>query len=196
MKFAILDFDGTITTKDSFADFIIFTHGAFQAYLGFLFLSPILTLYILRIIPNWKAKEKVCTYFFGGWEENRFNEFANRYARERIERIIRPKARERLRWHQVENHHIVIASASFVNYLKPWCEANGFGLLATQLEVSNGQLTGRIDGKNCYGKEKLRRVKTIPGLEQSDFIYAYGDTKGDLPLKTIADEFQYKPFQT
>ena len=54
---AFFDFDGTITTKDSLLEFIRFYHGDIKTILGILILSPILVLYKMKIIPNYKAKE-------------------------------------------------------------------------------------------------------------------------------------------
>jgi phosphatidylglycerophosphatase C len=68
MTLAIFDFDGTISSKDSFEDFIFFTHGFTKTALGILFNSPVLVLYLLKIISNEQAKQKIFNYFYGGWE--------------------------------------------------------------------------------------------------------------------------------
>lgn len=194
MRLAIFDFDGTITTKDSFADFIFYSHGTPKTLLGILVVSPILVLYVLKIMPNWKAKQKVFAYFYKGWEKKDFEAAAERYIRERLPHIIRPAALKRLEWHKKEGHRIVIVSASFENYLKHWCEAFGFELLATKVEIKDGTLTGQFASKNCFGEEKVERLKETYDLNDFEFIYAYGDSKGDMALAKISDEFHYRPF--
>ena len=54
---ALFDFDGTITFKDTLFEFIIHSKGRMRFLLGIAVLSPVFVLYLLRIIPNWKAKE-------------------------------------------------------------------------------------------------------------------------------------------
>jgi phosphatidylglycerophosphatase C len=61
---ASFDFDGTITKKDSFLEFIKYYKGNYSLAFGLIILSPILLMYKVGIIKNWKAREKVFTYFF------------------------------------------------------------------------------------------------------------------------------------
>jgi phosphoserine phosphatase len=68
-------------------------------------------------------------------------------------------------------------------------------LLATRLEVSGNRLTGRIEGANCHGEEKVRRIRDAYQLKEYSQVYAYGDTKGDLPMLALADIRFYKPFR-
>ena len=62
-KLALFDFDGTITTKDSFVEFIKFKHGFLGFAVGFLLMSPVILLYKTKLIPNWKAKQWVNEVF-------------------------------------------------------------------------------------------------------------------------------------
>lgn len=195
MRLAIFDFDGTITTRNSFADFILWTHGIAGALWGLLILSPVLMAYTLGFIPNWKAKQGVFAYFYEGWEKGRFEAAAGEYARKKLSTIMRPVALQRVEWHQKQGHRVVIVSASFENYLKPWCDAHKVDLLATQLEIKEGRLTGEFASGNCYGEEKLDRLKQAYNLRDFEFIYAYGDSKGDKALAKIANEFHFKPFR-
>ena len=195
MRLAIFDFDGTVTTRNSFADFILQTHGIAGALWGLLALSPTLMAYTLGFIPNWKAKQKVFAYFYKGWEKGRFEAAAGEYARKKLSTIMRPVALQRVEWHKDQGHRIVIVSASFEDYLKPWCDAHKVDLLATQLEIKEGRLTGEFASGNCYGEEKLDRLKQAYNLRDFEFIYAYGDSRGDKALAKIANEFHFKPFR-
>ena len=195
MTLAIFDFDGTISTKDSFEDFIFFTHGFTKTVLGILINSPILVLYLLKIISNEQAKQKIFAHFYGGWEADRFKTLATQYTQKYLPKILRPKALERLAWHKKEGHKIVVVSASFENYLSGWCQNEGIDLIATQVEIKNDKLTGQFASPNCYGDEKIHRINQVFNLKDFSTIYAYGDSRGDLPLKTIATEFHYKPFR-
>ena len=121
-------------------------------------------------------------------------ELGKRYVKERLPKLLRHAGLEKLTWHQSQGHQIVIVSASTEYWLKPWTDAMGFDLLATQLEVKDQKLTGCYAGKNCHGDEKVRRIKAVYDLGQFDEIYAYGDTSGDKPMLALADHAFYKPF--
>lgn len=195
MNLAIFDFDGTISNKDSFEDFIFYTHGVSRTAWGVLLNSPILIAYLLKLVPNWQAKEKMFAHFYRGWEVAQFDTLAKKHANQRLPKILRPAALKKLAWHKQQGHKIVVVSASFESYLNVWCRAEGLDLLATQVEVIDGKLTGKFASKNCYGDEKVHRIKAAYDLKDFQYIYAYGDSRGDLPLKTIANEFHYKPFR-
>ena len=195
MTLALFDFDGTITTKDSLIDFIQFTIGKSKYYKGLLVLSPILILYKLKFIKNNIAKEKFITYFFRDWDIKLFNKFAEQYSLNQIDKIVRKKAIEKIKWHQSKGHQVVVVSASIECWLKPWCEKHNISLISTKLEIKDNRLTGKFATKNCFGIEKSNRVQKVYSLENIDFIYAYGDSSGDKELLALADESYYKPFR-
>ena len=62
--------------------------------------------------------------------------------------------------------------------------------IATRLEVDDdGRLTGRYDGANCRGEEKVRRLRlwmADAGLEGAR-LWAYGNSRGDLRMLRAAD---------
>ncbi len=194
-KLALFDFDGTITTKDSLADFIQYAVGKPKYYIGLVQLSPMLTAYTFKLIPNYRAKEKMIAHFFKGWDVEEFQKIADRYSLEQIDKITRLEAIEKIRWHQEQKHKIVLVSASMECWLRAWCANYDIDLISTRLESRDGSLTGQFLTKNCYGPEKAKRVKESYDLEAYDFVYAYGDSRGDRELLAIADESFYKPFR-
>ena len=56
-QLVLFDFDGTITTKDTLKEFVRFYRGTRKYLESMITLSPILGLYALGILPNWKAKQ-------------------------------------------------------------------------------------------------------------------------------------------
>lgn len=195
MTVALFDFDGTITTDDSLIKFIRFVVGDAKFVWGMALLSPMLTAYKLKLIPNYKAKQYMLSYFFKGMTEEKFMQVANEYSLKHIKTILRPKAMGKIAWHKEQGHKIVIVSASIEYWLKPWCDENNLDLIATQLEIKNGIVTGKFLTKNCYGVEKANRVQEQYNLSDYDHIYAYGDSRGDKELLELADESFYKPFR-
>jgi len=195
MKLALFDFDGTITTDDSLIKFIRFVVGDTKFIWGMALLFPMLTAYKLKLIPNYKAKQMMLSYFFKGMSEEKFMQVAKEYSLKRIDTILRPKAMEKIAWHKEQGHKVVIVSASMECWLKPWCNENNLDLIATKLEIKNGIVTGNFLSKNCYGIEKANSVNEVYDLNDYDHIYAYGDSRGDKELLALADESFYKPFR-
>ena len=192
---AIFDFDGTITTDDSLIRFIRFVVGDLKTLWGMVFLSPMLVVYKLKLIPNYKAKQMMLSYFFKGMDKQQFQKIAEEYSLKHIDTILRPKAMEKITWHKELGHKVIVVSASIECWIRPWCEQNGLDLIATKIEVKDGLITGKFLTKNCYGIEKASRVKEAYNLDDYDYIYAYGDSRGDKELLGLADKSFYKLFR-
>jgi phosphatidylglycerophosphatase C len=194
-QLVLFDFDGTITTRDTFLEFIRFYHGTFKFLLGFIILSPVLVLFKLRLFPNWRAKEIVLRWFFRGEQLETFTQKSEAFCKTVVPKLIRPKALEEISQHLKAGADVVIISASAENWVKPWCGEYNLNCLATQLEVRDGLLTGKICGVNCYGAEKERRIKACYTLQEFDEVLAYGDSRGDLEMLALAHKQYYRPFR-
>lgn len=193
---AVFDFDGTITRKDTLLEFIKFSKGKRQFYFGFFLFSPLLVAMKLKLYPNWKAKQKLFSYFYKSISIKLFDEWGNRFSFE-IDKIVRPKAMETIKLHKENSDKIVIISASIENWIKPWAEKTDVEIVfATKIETDkNGLLSGRFLTKNCYGQEKVNRLlEMFPDRKDYKFI-AYGDSRGDKELINFADEGFYNKFK-
>lgn len=195
MNLALFDFDGTISFNDSFASFLKYSINKKKLYLGAFYLAPFIIAYKLKILSNQKAKEKVLNYFYNGMAKNDFNALCESFSNEILPKLCKQSAIKCLQNHKQNGDKIVIVSASLENYLLPWCQKYGYDLLATKLEIKNGLITGYIDGLNCYGEEKVRLIKQNYDLSEFSRIYAYGDSKGDLPMLALANESFYRNFK-
>lgn len=194
-KIAFFDFDGTITKKDTLLEFIRFAHGNTKFRIGFIVNSPWLILFKFGFIKNHSAKEKILSYFFKGMPIEKFQQICNQFAKEIIPSLLRPAALVEIANLQLEGFEIIIVSASPGNWIRPWAEKQGYITISTELAISNFKISGKIDGKNCHGKEKVTRIKNIYNLTSFENIKAYGDSKGDIPMLKLANEFFYKPFR-
>lgn len=192
-KLVLFDLDGTLTYKDTFLEILKYFFGKKQYWVGLLHLFPFLLFYKLRLIPNWKAKEKMLTYFFKDIPLNQFQERCTEFAIKKLPLLFKEKAQSELDRFRGEAR-IVIVSASVENWINPWCEVNDVECIATRLEIRSGKLTGKIKGWNCHGEEKVNRIREQIDLSQYDEILAYGDSKGDLPMLGLATKPYYKIF--
>ena len=194
-KIAVFDFDGTVTTKDTFLKFIKFTKGNLSFYWGFLLYSPVILAYKLGLYPNWKAKQLVFTHFFKGMEYSEFTRRGEWFADE-VEIIIRPLAKKEISLHLGQGTKVYIITASIYEWVFPWCIKNGIEtVLATHIEVdSAGKLTGKFLSVNCYGWEKVVRLLEKEPDRNSYTLFAYGDSRGDKELIEFADKGWIKKF--
>jgi len=193
-RIAFFDFDGTITTRDTLLEFIKYCYGKRAFYWGFFINSPYLFAYKMKIISNQRAKERILSHFFKGMKIEKFQGICDAFAKEIIPGLVRPLALEELKKLRSEGTNIIIVSASPQNWITGWINQLQLQLIATQLEVKDGKLCGTISGKNCYGEEKVRRIKALYNLESFDEIIAYGDSSGDKPMLQLGTGY-YKPFR-
>lgn len=196
-KIYAFDFDGTLTTKDTLLEFIRFAKGTRQMSLGFLLFSPLLILMKLNLYPNWKAKQKLFSYFFKGMKTTDFNALCTSFAQEN-KHLLRPTGKEKLRKVMAEEKAtVLIISASIDNWVRPFFDETyeKIQILGTQIEVKENCLTGRFTTKNCYGKEKVNRLTALYPHREAYELIAFGDSRGDKELLAYADKAFYKPFR-
>ncbi|GHT06630.1 hypothetical protein AGMMS49525_15080 [Bacteroidia bacterium] len=193
---AAFDFDGTITTKDTFVEFIRFAKGTSSFLCGFLLFSPLLIAYKLKLYPNWKVKQHLFSFFFKGMNLHDFEQYCRAFCRQSMH-LIRSQAISSIQKHIEKGDSVVIISASIENWVRPFAECLGISsTLCTQLEIDQEScLTGRFASANCYGAEKVRRLLQLYPHREGYYLVAYGDSKGDKELLNFADEEYYRKFQ-
>ncbi len=84
---------------------------------------------------------------------------------------------------------MVIVTASPELVIGPFARELGADLLlGTRLKTDQeGRLTGGLNGRNCRGPEKVRRLREAFG-DDVRLAAAYGDTDGDDDMLGIADQ--------
>jgi HAD superfamily hydrolase (TIGR01490 family) len=183
---AVFDFDGTLTRRDSLLPFLRAVDEA-RLVRATIRAVPQLAGYALHLVPNWKAKEALVAGVVKGISEATLADHGVRFARDFVPGLLRPEARDRIRMHQERGDLLALVSASLEAYLIPWGRANGFEVVAgTRLEARHGILTGRLEGRNCWGAEKVARLRSEIGSLEGRTLVAYGDGKGDRELMRLA----------
>lgn len=187
MNLALFDFDGTLTTKDSLEEFIIFAVGKRSYYTKLIFFSPVYFMYKIGLMHNSKAKEMLFRLYFKGISETAFKRMATEFGVTKIDTILRKEIYEKFQEHKLNGDRVVVVSASMKCWLKPWSDKEEVELLSTELEFTNGYFSGYFKTSNCHGEEKLRRVKELLNLDDYEMIFTYGDSSGDDAILAIAD---------
>lgn len=191
---AFFDFDGTLTFKDAFQKFLQFSVSKSRYLIGMLILSPVILAYKLKIMPNYKAKEIVFSWFFSGMEIEKFQQLCHNFHEKVIPGMLRPEAMKKLEWHKANGHEVLVVSANFDMILDAWCRQNEIGLICTCLEMKDGKVTGKFSSKNCYGSEKVIRINEQFNLKEFQDVYAYGDSSGDRPMLSLANNPFFRSF--
>lgn len=192
---ALFDFDGTLTDRDSFADFVRQQCSVPGLIWAGLRLGPAVMAMQAGLRSRQWSKEQVIRHCFVPMGAAGFADRAQAYASQRVPEILRAKGLQCLRAHRDQGHRVVVVSASPEDWIAPWCAAEGVECLATRLERKNGELTGAIAGENCRNGEKVRRLCELLDLAAYGEIHAYGDSAGDREMLAIADHPHFRPFE-
>ena len=178
------DFDGTITTRDTLRLFLTRIRGPRELATTFARHAPQLGMALRGGVARDRAKELICMDVLGGLHRDRAEAAASKTAEAVRNRLIRPDAEARIRWHQARGHRIIVVSASFEAYVTPVVASLGIDeVIATRWEVDpdSGVLTGRLDGLNVRSEAKVTLLEALLGVP-CDLAYAYGNSSGDTAM--------------
>jgi phosphatidylglycerophosphatase C len=188
---AAFDFDGTLTERDSVVPFLL-------RFTTVPRLAASLLRHIHRLVPMVARRDRdrlralATELVFRGRAISAVQAEAAGFGAQLATTGLRPDTAARLAWHLGEAHRVVIVSASYEHYVAVVAAALGdVDVLATRLEVVDGACTGDLDGPNCRGPEKVRRLEgwlCERGLQRADVtVFAYGDSSGDREMLAWAD---------
>lgn len=193
---AAFDFDGTITYRDTLFPFLVFATGIPLTTVKVITELPSLINYGMERCSRQELKEKFIWRFFGNRPLEELMEIGKEYAQGPLSKKIKPKALEKLRWHQEQGHRCILVSAALDVYLKPWAELMGFDdLICSEVGINGrGLISGELNGLNCWGPEKARRLEQMLRPRSDYILYAYGDSLGDEEMLQLADRPFYRTF--
>lgn len=170
----VYDFDGTIYRGDSTVDFYLFCVKKHPMLLRYIFHQGLgFFLYRCKRIGKVQMKEHFFVFLKGiGEPETTVRQFW----------LKNGKKMERWYLEQKREDDLVISASPFF-LLKPLCEEIGIRyLIASEVDMH----TGKFQGENCRGEEKVRRFrKEFPNGKIQKF---YSDSHSDAPLAGIAEE--------
>ena len=198
----VFDFDGTITTRDTFALFLRYYAGTPRWLVNITRLLPTFAAYKLGKIDRHAVKKAVVHQFFAGESAADIEARATQFAEDVIPGLIRPAARQRLDALLSDPdcgpESLYICSASIGPYLRAWsnsCNIQIANVMATELAIDNGRMTGELEGYNVWGENKVRRIYDQFAPHSVTIIEAYGDTRGDREMLHAAKASFFRPFR-
>jgi HAD superfamily hydrolase (TIGR01490 family) len=188
---AIFDLDRTITRSPTWTPFLFYVHGLNPVFLfRFLLLALYMIGYKLKLVSRDSVK-KYGIQTLATIDKETLKNKAEAFVASRIAHGLRPGAVEAIIFHQQRGDRLILATAAVDMVANPLGLALGFDeVIATRLSwnIYSNALAPCLDGANCYGLEKLRRVEERRSLQPFDEpVYAYSDHVSDLELLRQAD---------
>ena len=198
----VFDFDGTITTRDTFALFLRYYAGPVRWALNIVKLLPTFAAYKTGKIDRHAVKHAVINRFFAGEAAADVDERAKQFARDVIPALIRPNAQKRINElldsPECGPESLYICSASIGPYLRAWVSSCGIheqNVMCTELAIVNDRITEGLSGYNVWGPNKVRRILDQFVPHSVRIIEAYGDTRGDREMLHAAEASFFQPFR-
>lgn len=195
MDIALFDFDGTITTQDTFPAFLRRAVRPGRLRVASILLTPFKVLRALRLISACTYRAMEIRMSLGGRSANNLWYNGERFAQRYLMDHLHPQAMERIAWHKERGDRVVVVCEALNVYMRSWCDTQGVELICSVLEERNGKSTGRVVGSLCSNKEKASRIEQEIDLLQYGKVYAYGDSPHDMPMLNLASErvFRWRP---
>tara|TARA_X000000950_G_scaffold269762_1_gene348768 strand:- start:988 stop:1575 length:588 start_codon:yes stop_codon:yes gene_type:complete len=189
----LIDFDGTLSNKDSSKFFFKTCLGIKFYYYYYVYSFGLILKYFLRVETEFEIKKK--RYSLLAKKSNKKKlQYLIQNSDKFVEKIIRPKARLFLSNKKKHEDEIIIVSAGLSIFLEKWAEKNSLDLLTNEVKINNSNELEFLYTYDCNNSGKVKRINNHVNIKAFDKIYAYGDSDGDFEMFAVADDTFYKPF--
>jgi phosphatidylglycerophosphatase C len=180
---AVFDFDGTITRGDTLVPLLARVNLSRTLRHA----PPAVVRASRDRHARDRAKEQLLQAVLAGADEEHVHRLSRAFVQTRLDRIARPHVIRRLRRHQADGHHLVLASASPQFVVEPAARHLGFdSVLCTRVERDADGRWG-LRGPNLRGDAKRHALEQVAVQLEPQQIWAYGDSSDDLPMLRWAD---------
>lgn len=192
MKLYLFDFDGTISETDSMIEFFKYIHGI-KFYFILIKSIPSIVKFKLNIISKKDFKNTFILHFLHNLNEKQIGVLSDEFANYYIKNLKISALDYIKKLKEDKQNHITIVSASLDIWIKPIARIIGVNYICTLSKFKNNLFIG-INGENCWGKNKVSRIKEIYHLESYSQIYAFGDSSGDMEMLDLATNRHFNFF--
>ena len=186
-KLAIFDIDYTITRKETLMEF--FKYLVSKDIKNIKFLPRALysgLMYGVKVYDEKRVKECFLK-FIENIDEAELAKLTKSFYDEKVSKILYKDAVDMIKKLKKEGYMVVLISASPEFYVKEFYAIKEVDLIiGTKFTFEDGKFIRKMDGNNCKGKEKVRRLNKV--LKEKnikvDFknSYMFSDSLSDKPL--------------
>jgi len=190
VKIYFFDFDGTLFKRDSMIEFLLFLE-SYQLlfYLKNLIFIPIYLLFKTKIISRTSVKEIFLKIHLFNKTKKEIELSSKNFSKY----IIKYMYKDALDYLSKIEGEKCIVSASLDIWMNDIARELNCNLISTESIFINKRFN-RIDGKNCFGNEKVKKIKKYYNLLEYDTIYVFGDSDGDNEMLNLSDNSYYRFF--
>ena len=186
-KLAIFDIDYTITRKETLMEF--FKYIVSKDIKNIKFLPRALysgAMYGIKVFDERRVKECFLK-FIENIDEAELAKLTKSFYDEKISKILYKDAVDMIKKLKNEGYMVVLISASPEFYVKEFYAIKEVDLIiGTKFAFEDGKFIRKMDGKNCKGEEKVRRLNEVLKEKNinADFknSYMFSDSLSDKPL--------------
>lgn len=188
----LFDFDGTLSKKDTYPQFILFAKGTFVGLLGFVLFSPLIILYKLKVVSGSILKQKMTSYFFKGMDEADLKKKGDAFITALTSKgAFNTTIVAMMEEHLANSHEVCIVSASLDCWIEPFSRRRKVNFLCTELLFTEGKFSGNLKTPNCNGADKMRRIRERYDLKDYSSVIAYGNSSGDSEMFSLANKVNF-----
>lgn len=189
------DFDGTLTVRDSFTQFLRWRAGGGGWLAGLARMAPDLAVYPVDR-DRGRLKASSVREFLRGVPRRQLEADAEAFAGQVWPGFMRYDALACWKDWGAKGAFRVIVTASPETTVAPFARRlEADALLGTPLVFDgDDRVTGTFASPNCRGEEKVRRLHAAFGADMT-LAAAYGDTSGDTEMLAIAEEAGFRRFK-
>ncbi|MCY6370442.1 HAD-IB family hydrolase [Clostridium ganghwense] len=186
-KVAIFDVDFTLTKRETFIELYIFMIRKNPRLIKHIPRNlKTAFFYLFKIYDAAKAKQAFGR-FLNGIHEEKMKKVVKEFYEKRLSKILYKDAIDTIKKLKNEGCKIYLISASPEIYLSELYNIKEVDkIIGTKLKCENGVYSSIIEGENCKGEEKVRRLKEVLEKENIEVnfkeSYMFSDSLSDLPL--------------
>ncbi|MBU3136015.1 HAD-IB family hydrolase [Clostridium gasigenes] len=186
-KLAIFDVDYTITRKETLMELFKYVISKDKKMIKFLPRAIFSgTMYGVGIYDERKVKEKFLK-FIDKIEEKHLVDLVKSFYEDRLSKILYKDALDMMKKLKREGYKIFLISASPEFYLTElYAIKEVYLIIGTKFLFEEGKFARKMDGFNCKGEEKVKRLMEVIEKENIDVdfenSYMFSDSLSDKPL--------------
>lgn len=197
-RLAIYDMDRTVTVRGTYTPFLLFAARRTRPWR--LLLAPLavgaMAGYTMKLVSRKRLKEINLSLLLGPrLSAAALAPHIEAYADHVMAHNLFGKAVERIAADRAAGYRVALCTASYELYVDAIARRIGIApedVIGTRLVREGDMVLARIDGENCYDRDKLPRIagwmEAIGVARDDAHIRCYSDHVSDVPMLDLADE--------